>query len=217
MAQKQKSASTQIPSIRQDNSRPFLTQKALLNSLHAQQIFERGYEMCANALFSLSVVLRFIGTEEQAQEVDAMVDALIDQALDGIQKESARLKEIAESNGIETTIGYTSAKTVDVQITSPRSIKYLAIIREFDGMMANMDALWLSCVITDTQYARGVYEWKRRILRLAGQVRQIATRAVLAARRKETSEAVAEASEPQIAEADEPVVETAKGKLSEAE
>lgn len=217
MAQKQKSASTQIPSIRQDNSRPFLTQKALLNSLHAQQIFERGYEMCANALFSLSVVLRFIGTEEQAQEVDAMVDALIDQALDGIQKESARLKEIAESNGIETNIGYTSAKTVDVQITSPRSIKYLAIIREFDGMMANMDALWLSCVITDTQYARGVYEWKRRILRLAGQVRQIATRAVLAARRKETSEAVAEANEPQIAEADEPVVETAKGKLSEAE
>jgi hypothetical protein len=46
----------------------------LLNSLHAQQIFERGYEMCANALFSLTVVLRFIGTEEQAQEVDAMVD-----------------------------------------------------------------------------------------------------------------------------------------------
>ncbi len=207
MAQKQKIASTQIPSIRQDNSRPFLTQKALLNSLHAQQIFERGYEMCANALFSLSVVLRFIGTEEQAQEVDAMVDALIDQALDGIQKESARLKEIAESNGIETTIGYTSAKTVNVQITSPRSIKYLAIIREFDGMMANMDALWLSCVITDTQYARGVYEWKRRILRLAGQVRQIATRAVLAARRKETSEAVVEAGETQAGDAEKAATE----------
>ena len=217
MAQKQKSASTQIPSIRQDNSRPFLTQKALLNSLHAQQIFERGYEMCANALFSLSVVLRFIGTEEQAQEVDAMVDTLIDQALEGIQKESARLKEIAESNGIETTIGYTSAKTVDVQITSPRSIKFLAIIREFDGMMANMDALWLSCVITDTQYARGVYEWKRRILRLAGQVRQIATRAVLAARRKETSEAVAEASEPQIAEVEESATEGEKDNLTDAE
>ena len=217
MAQKQRNISTQIPSIRQDNSRPFLTQKALLNSLHAQQIFDRGYEMCANALFSLSVVLRFIGTEEQAQEVDAMVDALINQALEGIQKESARLKEIAESNGIETTIGYTSAKTVDVQITSPRSIKFLAIIREFDGMMANMDALWLSCVITDTQYARGVYEWKRRILRLAGQVRQIATRAVLAARRKETSEAVAEASEPQIAEVDGSAIGADKDKIIEAE
>ncbi len=217
MAQKQKYSSTQIPSIRQDNSRPFLTQKALLNSLHAQQIFERGYEMCANALFSLSVVLRFIGTEEQAQEVDAMVDNLINLALEGIQKESARLKEIAESNGIETTIGYTSAKTVDVQITSPRSIKFLAVIREFDGMMANMDALWLSCVITDTQYARGVYEWKRRILRLAGQVRQIATRAVLAARRKETSEAVVEAGETKVEEAEISSTESATDKLIEAE
>jgi hypothetical protein len=74
-------------------------------------------------------------------------------------------------------------------------------------MMANMDALWLSCVITDTQYARGVYEWKRRILRLAGQVRQIATRAVLAARRKETSEAVVEAGEAQAGDAEKAATE----------
>ena len=42
MAQRQKNASTEIPSVRQDNSRPFLTQAALLNSLHAQQVFDRG-------------------------------------------------------------------------------------------------------------------------------------------------------------------------------
>ncbi|MBY0577332.1 MAG: hypothetical protein K2P67_12165, partial [Gallionellaceae bacterium] len=65
----------------------------------------------------------------------------------------------------------------------------------------------LSCVITDTQYARGVYEWKRRILRLAGQVRQIATRAVLAARRKETSEGVTEAAETQAGEAEKVATE----------
>ncbi|HRQ95534.1 MAG TPA: hypothetical protein PK440_11150 [Candidatus Accumulibacter phosphatis] len=185
MAQRQQSASTQIPSLRQDNSRPFLTQKVVLSSLHAQQVFDRGYEMCANALFSLSVVLRFIGPEAQAQEVDALVDASIDQSLEDLRQESRRLREVAESNGIENAIGYTSAKTVEVQITSPRAIRYLAIIREFYGILAQMDALWLSSVVTDTQYARGVYEWNRRILRLAGQIRQIATRPVLAARRKE--------------------------------
>ena len=170
MAQRQRSVSTQIPSVRQDHSRPFLTQKAMLSSLHAQQVFDRGYEMCANALFSLSVVLRFIGSEAQAQEVDALVDALIDQTLEDLRKESLRIREIVESNGIETAIGYTSARTVEAQITSPRAIRYLAIIREFDSMLAQMDALWLSSVVTDTQYARGVYEWKRRILRLAGQI-----------------------------------------------
>ena len=145
----------------------------MLNSLHAQQVFDRGYQTCANALFSLSVVLRFIGTEAQAEKVDALVDNLIDQSLEEIRGESRRLKELADSNGIETTIGYTSAKTIDVQITSPGAIRYL-------------DALLLSCVVTDSQYARGVYEWKRRVLRLAGQIRQMPTRAVLAARRKET-------------------------------
>ena len=84
MAQRPRNASTQIPSVRQDNSRPFLTQKVVLSSLHAQQVFDRGYEMCANALFSLSVVLRFIGSEAQAQEVDALVDLLIDQTLEDL-------------------------------------------------------------------------------------------------------------------------------------
>ena len=110
MAQRQRSVSTQIPSVRQDHSRPFLTQKAMLSSLHAQQVFDRGYEMCANALFSLSVVLRFIGSEAQAQEVDALVDALIDQTLEDLRQESLRIREVVESNGIETAIGYTSAK-----------------------------------------------------------------------------------------------------------
>ena len=214
MAQRQRSVSTQIPSVRQDNSRPFLTQKAVLNSLHAQQVFDRGYEMCANALFSLSVVLRFIGTEAQAQEVDALVDALIDQTLEDLRSESLRLREVAESNGIETAIGYTSAKAVEAQITSPRAIRYLAIIREFDGMLAQMDALWLSSVVTDSQYARGVYEWKRRILRLAGQIRQIASRAVLAARRKEAGEMgemIADLSEPTVVEAGDVAAEAANG------
>ena len=105
-----------------------------------------------------------------------------------------------------------------MQITSPRSIKYLAIIREFDAMMTHLDALWLSCVITDSQYARGVYEWKRRILRLAGQIRQIATRAVLAARRKETaSETVANASEGQVVEAENSPTDHTRVKLPEGE
>ncbi len=183
MVQRQRSVSTQIPSVRQDHSRPFLTQQVVLNSLHEQQVFDRDYEMCTNALFSLSVVLRFIGSEAQAQEVDALVDALIDQTPEDLRRESLRIREVVESNGIETAVGYTSAKTVDAQITSPRAIRYLAIIREFDSMLAQTDALSLSSAVTDSQYARGVYEWKPRILRLAGQIRQIASRAVLAARR----------------------------------
>jgi hypothetical protein len=92
----------------------------VLNSLHAQQVVDRRYEICANALFSLSVVLRFIGSEAQAQEVDTLVDALIDQTLEDLRQESLRIREVVESNGIETAIGYTSAKMREPLAKLPR-------------------------------------------------------------------------------------------------
>ncbi|MDO8293980.1 MAG: hypothetical protein Q7T29_14130 [Gallionella sp.] len=195
MATRQYKPSSNIPTVRLSNSRPFITQKAVLNSLHAQQIFERGYDMCANGLFSLTVVLRFIGTEEQAQAVETMVDDLLNKALDEIRQEIARMKELSESNGCETMISYTNSRTVEIQITSPRSIRFLAIIREFDQLIAAMDTLWLACLIDDTHYAIEAYQWKRRILRVAGQIRSLATRAILAARKKETVELAAEEKE----------------------
>lgn len=195
MATRQYKLSTNIPTVRLSNSRPFITQKAMLNSLHAQQIFERGYDMCANGLFSLTVVLRFIGTEEQAQAVEAMVDDLLNKTLEEIRQEIKRMQDMSEANGCETMIGYTNSRTVEIQITSPRSIRFLAIIREFDQLIAAMDTLWLACLIDDTHYAIEAYQWKRRILRVAGQIRTLATRAILAARKKETVELAAEEKE----------------------
>jgi hypothetical protein len=140
--------STQIPSVRQDNSRPFLTQKALLNSLHAQQVFDRGYEMCANALFSLSVVLRFIGSEAQAQEVDALVDTQIDQTLEEISQ------GIAAAPGSRREQRHRNRHRLH-QCQDGRCADHLAAGDQVPGdhprvrrMLAQMDALWLSCVIT---------------------------------------------------------------------
>ena len=84
-------------------------------------------------------------------------------------------------------------------------------------MLAQMDALWLSSVVTDSQYARGVYEWKRRILRLAGQIRQMASRAVLAARRMEAGEMVAEGGEPPLGEDGSVVTEGSTEERSKSE
>ncbi len=186
MATKPTRMSSEIPSISSSNSRPFVTQTVVFNSLHAQQIFERTFDMCANALFSLSVVLRFIGTEDQAKAVEHMVDDLLSQTLEELKQESSKLKELTESNGCEMGIGYTNAREIVVQITSPRSVRFTAIIREFDALIAKMDALWLAGVIDDTRYALEAYQWKRKILRLAGEIRTFATRAVIAARKSES-------------------------------
>lgn len=168
-------------------SHPYFTQKVKLHSFHAQQVFDRGFELCANAIFSLSVVLRIIGTDEQAREVEDIVDERLNKMFEDMRGEVARLEKMAEANGIEFKgIDYSHPKEVEAKITSPRAVRYVGLIREFDGLVAKLDTLWLSGVIPDGNYSRSIYEWKRRLLRLAGTIRSIAGRAMIAARRKET-------------------------------
>jgi len=168
-------------------SHPYFIQKIKLHSFHAQQVFDRGFELCANAIFSLSVVLRIIGTDEQAREVEGIVDERLNKMFEDMRGEIARLEKMAEANGIEFKgIDYSHPKEVEAKITSPRAVRYVGIIREFDSLVAKLDTLWLSGVIPDGNYSRSIYEWKRRLLRLAGIIRSIAGRAMIAARRKET-------------------------------
>lgn len=173
----------------QPKSHPYFTQKVRLHSFHAQQVFDRGFELCANAIFSLSVVLRIIGTDEQAREVEGIVDERLNKMFEDIRGEAARLEKLAEANGIEFKgINYSHPKEIEAKITSPRAVRYVGLIREFDDLVTKLDTLWLSGVIPDGNYSRSIYEWKRRILRLAGTIRSIAGRAVNAARRKETQD-----------------------------
>lgn len=176
-----------MASTTRDNAKsyPYFTQKIKLHSLHAQQVFDRSFELCASAIFSLSVVLRIIGTDQQAREVEGIVDERLNKAFEDMRSEIARLETLAEANGIEFRgIEYSRPKEVEAKITSPRSVRYLGLIREFDGMVAKFDTLWLSGVIPDGNYSRSIYEWKRRLLRLAGGMRSIAGRAMNAARKK---------------------------------
>lgn len=175
-----------IPSVPQDTSRPYFVQRVKLNSLHAQQVFHRGFEICANAIFSLSVVLRVIGTDEQAREVEGIVDERLNKMFEDMHSEIARLEKMAEANGIEFKgIDYSHPKEVEAKITSPRAVRYIGLIREFDGLVARLDTLWLSGVIPDGNYSSSVYDWKRRLLRLASSIRGLAGRAIIAARKKE--------------------------------
>lgn len=177
-----------MPSAPRDNakSHPYFTQKVKLHSFHAQQTFDRGFDLCAGAVFSLSIVLRIVGTDEQAREVEAIVDERLNTMFEDLRGEVARMDKLAEANGIEFSgIDYSRPKEVEARITSPRAVRYVGLIREFDGLVAKLDTLWLSGVIPDSDYARRIYDWKRRLLRVAGGIRSLAGRAMNAARRKD--------------------------------
>jgi hypothetical protein len=177
------------PSPTPEKSRPDFTQKVKLQSLHAQQVFDRGFELCASAIFSLSVVLRAIGTDSQARDVEGLVDERMNKVFEDIRSEAARLEKLAEANGIEFKgIEYSHPRETEAKITSPRVVQYLGIIREFDSLVAKLDTLWLSGAIPDGNYSRSIYEWKRRLLRLAGGIRSIAGQAMIVARKQQEAQ-----------------------------
>lgn len=174
-------------------SHPYFTQKVKLQSFHAQQVFERGFEIASGAIFSLSVVLRAVGSDEQAREIEALVDEQLTKFSTLLKNESDRLDKLAEANGIEFDgVDYSNPIEVSAKITSPRAVRYIGIIREFDQLVTKFDTLWLSSVITDSVQASTIYGWKRNILRQAGSIRALTIRAMSAAHKK--NQAAAEAS-----------------------
>lgn len=166
-------------------SRAFFAQQIKLNSMHAQQAFERAFDGYAGAAYGIAVVLRFITTEEQAVEAEKAVNAEMEKFRDALRDESGRLDSIADANGIETSnITYSSPKTVQASITSPQVVSFLALVREFDALVGKFDALWLSGLVSGSEYSRGIFEMKRGLLRLAGRSGTIYRRARDAASRK---------------------------------
>lgn len=166
-------------------SNPFLTQEVKIHSSPAQAVFENGYEKCDSALRSLSVVLpAVLKSDNEVMAVNGAVDHLINNAFVNLRNESARLKKIAEDNGIEIgRVNYTNVTAYQAKITCNKSGQYLQMIRELDRLMELVHSTWLAGFIADD--AKGALErqWRRKTLGVSAEITAILARAFSAAQR----------------------------------
>lgn len=166
-------------------SNPFLTQEVKIHSSPAQAVFENGYEKCDSALRSLSVVLpAVLKSDNEVMTVNGAVDHLINNAFVNLRNESARLKKIAEDNGIEIgRVNYTNVTTYQAKITCNKSGQYLQMIRELDKLMELVHSTWLAGFIADD--AKGALErqWRRKTLGVSAEITAILARAFSAAQK----------------------------------
>ncbi len=166
-------------------SNPFLTQEVKIHSSPAQAVFENGYEKCDSALRSLSVVLpAVLKSDNEIMTVNSTVDHLINNAFANLRNESARLKKIAEDNGIEIgRVNYTNITTFQAKITCNKSGQYLQMIRELDRLMELVHSTWLAGFIADD--AKGALErqWRRKTLGVSAEISAILARAFSAAQK----------------------------------
>lgn len=166
-------------------SMPFMEQTAVLKSFHAQQVWKRSFDIGDEALFSLSVILRAIAPEADCVEADKIVTEKLDAASKALQDEQLRLEKLADSFAVSTaSLQYSAPITISAKVKSPRAIKLLGLVREFDHVVELFDILWLSHAITDGDHSKGVFGLKRKLWRLTNDLRTLAIRSIAAAQRK---------------------------------
>lgn len=173
----------------QPGSRPYVVQQIPLQSFHAQQVFKRGFEFYSRSIYSLSVVLRATTDEEKIRMMEGVIDEKLNNSNEDLRKEIEQLRKVAEDNGITLgKVDYSNPGTVEAKISSHRAARYVNLIREYDSLIASLDALWLSGMIPDRDYSQKIYEWKRRILRIATHVTGVVRQLAAESRKKEVEE-----------------------------
>ena len=165
------------PAARQSFSRPVFDQTITIQSNHAQRLLDRGFLLVVRALYGIDVVLRILGDDEEMDQVEGIVGALIGALAAELRAEHARLAQLREANGISATPRYTHPRKITVHISSPQLAQYTALIEELDRLMTVMDALWLTGVLTNKQRADGAYQWRIRVLRTGREIIEIERRA----------------------------------------
>ncbi|MCG7871056.1 MAG: hypothetical protein JAZ11_03010 [Candidatus Thiodiazotropha lotti] len=193
------------------SSRPVIMQEATLASYQAQQVYKRSYGNTSRSFYMLTVVLRALANDDQAREVESVVDSSLDEMGERLTTEIQRLKKLCDDSGIEPTPNFNKPQVVEVEIASPRAARYLGLIKQLDHVIGLTSLLWLSGVRNDSQYSAECYLWQRNLLRLSNRVREIANRAIAAANRsKEENEKEEVGQEqqtdslPEILETEEP-------------
>lgn len=165
-------------------SRPVFDQHITIQSEQAQRVIAREFTRVVSALYAIDVILRIIGGDQEIDEVETVVNALIGDCGKDVQNEKARLEKLREDNGITQLPRYTNPATTTVRIVSPQVAQFVALVQRMDELMVTLDTLWLCGILTSKQRSNGTYQWQQRLLRMGRRIVEIERRARASAQQK---------------------------------
>lgn len=181
---------TIIPPTSTNISVPAFSQAVTLSSLQAQKVMRRSFTRAAGSLYRIDVILRIVGSEESAAEVEEIIKSQLSEVESSLADAKERHRVVLEENGIDELPIYDGATEQQVHITSPHVARFLGLIRQLDTLVAQIDAMWLSGLLTNKERNDNVYTWQQRIIGLGSRIIGIERRARLAAKRQGKAEEV---------------------------
>lgn len=188
-----------------DLSRPVFKRVLKVNSLQAQRVVERSFQRVSDSLFSIDVILRIIGEQDEIDQVESIIQEHIEKVSVDLDTATNQLQKLMEDNGIEGAPEYTSPNQYDIEINSPQVAQFAYLVRKLDNLMLLVDTLWLNSILTSKQRKDATYQWQQRLIKLAGRIIGIEKRARISAYSKGKKDEV---------EAEAPITETADQEIA---
>lgn len=197
------------PKERPIHSRPVFKQVITMNSLQAQRVMERSFVPVSRSLFSIEVILRIIGEQEEIDAVESVIHGHFERVATDLDQAASQLKKLMEDNGIEAVPAYTNPNEYEIEIISPQLAQFARLIQKLDLLMGLIDTLWLNAILSNKQRTDATYQWQQRLIKLAGRIIGLEKRARIAAHSKGKQTEVDEAAPAVDAEDPELAAEAA--------
>ena len=156
---------------------PGYNQTVEIQSLQAQKVMRRVFSRASNSLYRIDVILRIIGSEEDAEQVEKIITDEIQSTEEALFDACKRLEAVMESNGITETPTYDLVFNEEVRIISPHVARFVGLVRKLDEIIACIDALWLNGIIANKDRNSEVYLWQQRVISLGARIISIEKRA----------------------------------------
>ena len=164
-------------------SLPSFARAVTLNTVPAQIAYEGKFYLFASRARS---VAEYVPIAVQHKEDVAFVDGLVDKMVGGVQDEirveTARIKKIAEDNGIGIErLTYSNPISYSAEITSGKAGVYLQAIRELDELICLVHAAWFAGFVSSDEKVALEEKWRLELERVADKTKAIAERAFIPA------------------------------------
>lgn len=178
---------------------PAFEQKLKLNTLQAQKVMRRVFSRAAGSLYRTDVILRIIGGDKEAEQVEMVINTMIKEVEGALQESNKEMAEMLEENGVDQLPVYDSPTEEAIRITSPHVAQFVSLVRKLDALIVQIDAMWLSGLMTNKDRNDAVYRWQQKVIGLGSRIIGLERRARLAARKKGKEEEV-DAQAPEVKE-----------------
>jgi hypothetical protein len=152
------------------SSRGVMKRKIRFDSFEAQRVVERCYDRVKYAMFSASVILHVISDNNEADELNSIINDTINTALKDMEKAKIQFQTVLDDAGIEEMLDYTEAKSYTFEIDSPKLSQYIKAINTLDDLVKMIDTAWMNGEIDDEVKKDACRSWQKRLINMSVKI-----------------------------------------------